>query len=179
MHPTKYAIYGATALTVALAAPDVAAAKMLAFRASLSGRSATSNTGSPATGTARIRVDTDSRKVSVDLHVRGIAIGALWKKLVQSPVGPIHFHEYAARPGQPDDVVLVLPLPYGPNYRVVRGGFRVVMKDYDYAKGATLLGSKASFEQFLAAMQSGHVVLNIHTEAFTDGEISGVVRGRD
>ena len=44
-----------------------------------------------------------------------------------------------------------------------------------YADGAALLGSSTSFEDFLAAMDGGRVVFNIHTDAFNDGEISGVV----
>ena len=152
-----------------------AQAKTLRFHATLDGKSATSATGSAATGRAKILVDTDTHRVTVYLGVMGLTVDDLWDKLVKGPIGPIHFHEYIARPGQPDDVVLVLPLPYGPNYTSNRFGFRVRMKDYDYAAGAKLLGSDATFEHFIAAMGSGHVVLNIHTDRFTDGEISGTV----
>jgi hypothetical protein len=153
----------------------LARAETLRFHASLDGKSATSTTGSAATGTAKVRVDTVTHRVSVDLAVHGLTVDALWDKLVKGPIGPIHFHEYIARPGQPDDVVLVLPLPYGASYQPTRDGFRVRIKDYDYAAGARLLGSGATFEHFIAAMGSGHVVLNIHTDRFTNGEISGTV----
>ena len=173
----QLAFRGAISLAVVVGAPGAAVAKVLIYRTSLSGHVSTSDTGSAATGTARVRVDTAAREVSVDLKVRGIRPDALWKNLVRGPIGPIHFHQYIPRPGQPDDVVLVLPLPYGPSYTATRDGFRVVMKGYDYATGAKLLGSTATFEEFVAAMGSGHVILNVHTEKFTDGEISGAVVG--
>ena len=173
---TKPALHAALALAMTVGLQGTLLAKVLVYRSVLSGHTTTSDTGSSATGSARVRVDTNTRRVSVDLRVRGIALDALWKNLVRGPIGPIHFHQYIARAGQPDDVVLVLPLPYGPNYRTTRHGFRVVMKNYDYATGAQLLGSKASFEEFVAAMGGGHVILNVHTDKFTDGEISGLVR---
>jgi len=168
---TRLAALAAAAAMLA----GTAEAKTLRFHATLDGKTATSATGSSATGTARVRVDSVTHKVSVDLDVHGLTMDALWDKLVKGPIGPIHFHEYIARPGQPDDVVLVLPLPYGANYQPTGDGFRVRMKDYDYAAGAKLLGSDATFEHFVTAMGSGHVVLNIHTDRFTDGEISGTV----
>ncbi len=152
-----------------------AQARTLRFHAALDGKTETSATGSAATGTARVRVDSVTHKVSVDLDVHGLTLDALWDKLVTGPIGPIHFHEYIAKPGQPDDVGLVLPLPYGANYQPTRDGFRVRMKDYDYAAGAKLLGSIATFAHFVTALQDGHVILNVHTDRFTEGEISGTV----
>jgi hypothetical protein len=72
--------------------------------------------------------------------------------------------------------VLVLPLPYGANYHATAHGLRVRMKDYDYTTGAKLLNSDLSFDAFVAAMQSGLVILNVHTEKFNPGEISGAVK---
>lgn len=37
------------------------------------------------------------------------------------------------------------------------------------------LGSKASFEEFVTALDRSTVVLNIHTDAFNAGEIIGPV----
>jgi hypothetical protein len=71
--------------------------------------------------------------------------------------------------------VLVLPLPYGADYRATRSGLRVTMKDYDYTAGAALLKSTLTFDEFVAAMKSGLVILNVHTDAFHPGEISGKV----
>lgn len=162
----------AFALAAALAATPLQA-KILKFHAALDGRYGEAPTGSAATGQARVRVDTDRRLVSVDLDVRGIAPADLWKKLVAAPIGPIHFHKYASPAG--GDSVLVLPLPYGPDYRATRRGLHVAMKDYDYAAGARLLKSTLSFDDFVAAMRSGLVILNVHTEAHNPGEISGKV----
>ncbi|MDH7975270.1 CHRD domain-containing protein [Sphingomonas sp. AR_OL41] len=162
-------------LLATLATTSAAQAEHLRFRATLAGTAAPTATGSPATGRATIRVDTATQRVSVDLTITGLGVDALWDRLVKGPIGPIHFHEYVARAGQPDDVVLVLPLPYGPTYRPTRHGFRVRMKDYDYAAGAKLLGSTATFAHFVTALRDGHVILNVHTDRFTDGEISGTV----
>ena len=169
--PARLLLAVAAAVAALAAAP--AHAKILKFNAALDGKYGDAPTGSAATGKARIRVDTERRRVSVDLDVVGIAPAALWKKLVAAPIGPIHFHKYASAAG--GDSVLVLPLPYGAAYRATRRGLHVTMKEYDYAAGARLLKSTLSFEEFVAAMKSGLVILNVHTEAHNPGEISGKV----
>ncbi|HEY0313298.1 MAG TPA: CHRD domain-containing protein [Allosphingosinicella sp.] len=161
------------ALTAAALAAAPASAKILHFHAALDGKYGDAPTGSAATGKARITVDTDRRRVSVDLDVVGIAPAALWKKLVAAPIGPIHLHKYATAAGGAS--VLALPLPYGADYRATRRGLHVTMKDYDYAAGAALLKSTLSFDDFVAAMRSGLIILNVHTEAHNPGEISGKV----
>ena len=49
------------------------------------------------------------------------------------------------------------------------------MKAEPYAEGAKLVNSKASFDEFVAALSGGRIVVNIHTNSKTDGEISGDV----
>jgi hypothetical protein len=165
---------GLLALTASLGTLP-AEAKTLTFHAVLDGKSGPNPTGSAASGTARISIDTKRQRVSVDLTVDGITIDALWDKLVASPIGPIHLHKYATAAG--GDSVLVLPLPYGADYRATRHGLRVTMKGYDYAAGAKLLKSDLTFDAFVAAMRDGLVILNVHTDAFNPGEISGRVAG--
>jgi hypothetical protein len=160
------------ALTAGAAAAP-AQAETLTFRASLDGKYGAEPTGSAATGKARIKVDTERRRVSVDLTLDGITQEALWDKLVAAPIGPIHFHKYATPAG--GDSVLVLPVPYGADYRPTKKGLRVTMKDYDYEAGARLLKSTLTFDQFVAAMRSGLVILNVHTDRHNPGEISGKV----
>ncbi|MDB5679640.1 CHRD domain-containing protein [Sphingomonas bacterium] len=157
---------------IALASP--AAAKTLTFRATLGGTTAPATTGSPASGKAVIKVDTSTKRVSVELDVTGITLDQLSKNLIAKPVGPIHFHVYRTA----DDVELILPLPYGPNYRATKAGFHVTVRGYDYAAGAKLINSGADFEEFVNAMRGQRVVLNIHTDKFPDGEISGKVMPR-
>jgi hypothetical protein len=171
MRMPAFAAALAVAFVIPVAAP--AAAEIIGFHAALDGRSGPAPTGSAATGTARITVDTDRKRVSVEMDVAGIAIPQLWDKLVAAPVGPIHLHKYASAAG--GDSVLVWPLPFGPNYSATPGGFHVAMADSDYAAGAQLLKSTLSFDDFVAAMRSGLVVLNVHTDAFNPGEISGKV----
>lgn len=153
-----------------------ALARRLAFAATLGGNAAPTDTGSDATGQARIVVDTDSRSVDLTLDVQGITIDELWSRLAASPMGPIHLHRYGSHDRSADAAVaLVLPVPMGPAYSPTPKGFHVVMTAYPYAAGAALLKSDVSFDDFLASMQRGEVVLNIHTNAEHDGEISGEV----
>ena len=107
----------------------------MTFRATLSGIAPPTTTGSPARGKAVIKVDTSSKKVSVDLDITGITIDQLADGLVAKPIGPIHFHVYRTA----DDVELILPLPYGSNYRATKTGFHVTMRGYDYEAGAKLI----------------------------------------
>jgi hypothetical protein len=162
------------ALAIGLGAVP-AQAEILTFHAELDGKYGAEATGSAATGTAKIKVDTERQQVSVDMKVDGITIDALWDKLVAGPIGPVHFHKYATPEG--GAAVLVLPVPYGPTYRATKQGMRVAVKDYDYNSGAKLLNSTLTFDQFVAAMKSGLVILNVHTDAHNPGEISGKVTG--
>ena len=75
-------------VAVPLAAASPAAAKTMTFRATLTGIAPPTSTGSPARGTAVIKVDTKTKKVSVDLDVTGIKLEQLNKGLVAKPVGP-------------------------------------------------------------------------------------------
>ncbi|MEO5494940.1 MAG: CHRD domain-containing protein [Sphingomonas sp.] len=156
---------------VAIAAASPAAAKTLTFRATLSGIAPPTTTGSPARAKAVIKVDTSSKKVSVDLDVTGITLDRLADALIAKPIGPIHFHVYRSA----DDVELILPLPYGPDYRATKKGFHVTMRGYDYEVGAKLLNTGATFDEFVNAMRGQRIVLNIHTDKFPNGEISGTV----
>ncbi|MGN6820136.1 MAG: CHRD domain-containing protein [Sphingomonas sp.] len=155
--------------TVTVAAP--AAAKTLSYRAILDGTASTSATGSPARGKAEIKLDTKSQRVTVEIDVTGITLDQLNKALVAKPIGPVHFHQYRSA----DDVDAVLPVPYGANYRATKDGFHVSMRDYPYADGAKLLNNTDPFQDFVDAMSAGKIVLNIHTEKYPDGEISGKV----
>jgi hypothetical protein len=156
---------------LALPRTSPAAAETLRFHAVLTGKAEPDNTGSDATAEAKVRVDTVRKRVSVRMKVHGIAPDQLWKKLVAAPIGPVHFHQYK----EDGSVVLALPLPYGATYRATRDGFRIVSRDYDYAAGAELLNSTLRFDDFVAALQAGKVILNVHTERFNPGEIGGTV----
>lgn len=166
--------FAALTLAAALAAPLPAAAETLTFHVALDGKSGPEPTGSAATGKAKVRVDTVRHTVSVDMTVEGITIDNLWDKLVAAPVGPIHFHKYAS--ATDTNSVLALPLPFGADYHATKHGLRVTMRDYDYVAGAKLLNSTLSFDDFVAAMKTGLIVLNIHTDKFNPGEISGTVK---
>src|SRR5262249_49782770 len=75
----------------------------------------------------------------------------------------------------PNSVSLVLPVPFGAAYKATSTGFTVRMKHYPYADGAKLLGSDLPFADFMTALDAGTIVLNIHTDKFHDGAISGDV----
>lgn len=168
-------IFAGLSVAAALLATAPAQAELLTFHSNLDGNYGAEPTGSKATAKARIEVDTARQLVSVDMTVDGITADALWDTLVAAPIGPIHLHKYASAEG--GDSVLVLPLPYGASYQPTPRGLQVTMKDYDYAAGARLLKSTLTFDQFVEAMKSGLVILNVHTDAFNPGEISGRITG--
>jgi hypothetical protein len=145
-------------------------AEILKFHVNLDGKYGAA-TGSPATGRAAVLVNTATKRVSVDLNVDGITTDQLWTNLVQRPIGPIHFHKYDGAGG----AVLALPLPYGATYHPTKSGIHVVMDDFDYASDAALVKTSASFDEFVADMKNGSIVLNVHTNKFNAGEISGLV----
>ena len=157
-----------------MAAP--ATAKVLTFTADLSGNSMSTMTGSKATGHARILVDTDTQMVDVSMDVTGLKIENLWTHLRESPLGPIHMHVYgghdhsASAPAQ-----LLFPVPYGPYYVATDKGFHVELKGAPYAASVKTVNSTATFDQFVQALESGQIVLNVHTNANNNGEISGDV----
>lgn len=159
-----------TAVTaIAIATP--AAARTESFHAALDGTAIPTTTGSPAHGRVTVKVDTKSQRVSVELDVQGITLDQLNDALVAKPIGPVHFHQYRTA----DDVEAVLPVPYGANYRATKTGFHVSMRNYAYAEGAKLLNDQDTFEEFVNALNAGKIVINIHTDKFPDGEISGKV----
>ncbi len=154
---------------IALAAP--ASSTDVAFTAALRGDKAPTDTGSSASGDARIVVDDAAQTVDVELKVTGIRFDDFFDQVHHAPVGPIHMHHYAAN----GDVTLVMPFPMGPIYAETKDGFTVTVKDYPFATGAKIVETPLSFDQFLGALKAGIVVLNIHTDKFNQGEISGTV----
>lgn len=161
-------------VAAALMAPTLAHAKHITYKAALSGSSASAQTGSLATASADIKIDLDAKTVAVKLNVVGIALDGLWDDLVAAPIGPVHLHQYAGTDlADPNASVLAFPLPFGSHYVATPTGFSVDTGARSYAEGMATLGSKASFEQFVAALERGAIVLNIHTDAFNAGEISG------
>ncbi len=153
-----------------------AAAKNIEYRADLNGQSPTISTGSSARANARISVDTAKKTVAIRLNVVGLSVDSLWDKLVKAPVGPIHLHQYAnGNLADAGNSELAFPLAYGPSYKPTRDGFRVRTGVLDYAKAVAPLGQSISFDAFVAALEKGTVVLNIHTDAFNGGEVNGLV----
>lgn len=169
--------YGLSALVVgALLCAAPASAKLVEYRAALNGQSATISTGSSALANARISVDTAKKTVAIRLDVTGLKIDSLWDRLVKAPIGPIHLHQYASgNLADANSSELAFPLVYGPSYKATRDGFRVRTGVLDYAKAVAPLGESISFDAFVAALDKGTVVLNIHTDAFNGGEINGIV----
>lgn len=163
-------------VALALLAAAPVSARELKFTATLSGDKAPTMTGSKATGSAVILVDTDKQTVGVDLDVTGMTIEKLSTGLKGAPMGPIHLHIYGGHShGANDDAALVFPLPFGPSYSPTATGFRVAAPGVAYAAGAKLVNTKATFDEFVSSLQTGRIVMNIHTNVQPDGEISGDV----
>lgn len=161
-------MFRAIAIAAALFATPAAATE-LNYTATLDGVTAPTNTGSVATGTARVSVDTDAQTVSVSMTITGITVDDLWDHVIHAGMGPVHLHLYAAD----GDISLLVPFPYGATYAATPDGFTLSVEDYSYATGAALLQSDMSFDTFVATLGGEFVYLNIHTDAFQDGEISG------
>lgn len=161
-------------LTAALAATaclafSPASAVQLNYSAALDGVTAPTVTQSAATGAANISVDTDAQTVSVHLEVSGITADQLWDHVIHSGMGPVHLHLYAAN----GDISLLVPFPYGAAYTATPDGFTLSIQNYSYAEGAAVLRSDMNFDAFVQTLGSEFVYLNIHTDTFQDGEISG------
>ncbi len=155
-------------MALAACASTPAQATQLHYTATLSGHQDPTNTGSPATGIARIDVDTATQTVDAQIEIHGLRMSELAAHLSHAPMGPMHLHRY-----QGDDVTLILPFPMGSTYAETADGFTVTLRHYAYADGAAIVQSGLSFDQFLGALVSDPIFLNIHTERFGEGEISG------
>lgn len=158
----------ALAAAVVLAAAPASAAQ-LNYTAALDGVTAPTTTQSQASGTATVSVDTEAQTVSMHMQINGITEAQLWDHVVHNGMGPVHLHLYAAN----GDISLLVPFPYGATYAATLNGFTLNVENYSYAEGAALLQSGVSFEQFVATLGSDFVYINIHTDTFQDGEISG------
>jgi CHRD domain len=171
---SRHAVFTLIVGTLLIATP--VNAKIVEYRAELNGQSPTISTGSSARANARISVDTAKKTVAIRLNVIGLSVDSLWDKLVKAPIGPIHLHQYASgNLADANSSELAFPLTFGPSYKPTRDGFRVRTGPLDYAKAVAPLGQSLSFESFVAALEKGTVVLNIHTDAFNGGEINGLV----
>jgi hypothetical protein len=170
----RHAIFALLAGATLSSAP--LSAKPRLYSAVLNGQSQTISTGSSARGTAKISVDMAAKTVAIILDIQGMAIEALWDKLVKAPIGPIHLHQYAnGNLADANSSELAFPLPYGKSYKPTSKGFRVTTGPLAYAKAVAPLGQQASFETFVAALEKGTVVVNVHTDGFNEGEINGAV----
>jgi hypothetical protein len=162
----------ATALTIAIPAK----AEVIRYQAELNGQSATISTGSAARASAQITVDTTSQTVTVGLQVVGLTLDSLADGLVKAPIGPIHLHQYANGDlADAGNSQLAFPLPYGPGFAPSSEGFSVQTGTLDYASAVAPLGQGMAFAEFVAALERGTIIVNIHTDAFGAGEINGVV----
>lgn len=140
----------------------------LQYTVAIGGARYPTTTGSVATGTARIDIDTETETIDVRVEIHGLRLTSLATHLSHAPVGPMHLHRY-----QGDEVTLIMPFPMGPSYFETSDGFMVIQEDAPYGEAAAIVQSELSFAQFLEVLRDDPVFLNIHTERFGDGEISG------
>lgn len=155
-------------VTAVIGAASPAFATELHYSATLGGSQYPTETGSSASGTATLTVDTEMQTIDAQIVISGLKFDDLAHHLAHSRMGPMHLHRY-----QGDDVTLIAPFPFGDNYVETADGFTVTVQDFPYAEAAERTRSELSFEQFLAALAADPIYLNVHTEAFGDGEISG------
>ena len=157
-------------LAASTALIGTAHAAELRYSATLSGSQYPTETGSAATGQATLAVDTETQTIDATITITGISFDQLAHHLAHSRMGPMHLHRY-----QGDDVTLIVPFPFGATYAETPTGFTVTVVDYPYAEAAQAVRSDLTFEQFIAALSADPIYLNVHTNAFGDGEIAGQV----
>jgi len=142
----------------------------LHYTATLAGNQYPTETGSAASGQATLTIDTDAQTIDAVITITGITTDQLSHHLAHSRMGPMHLHRY-----QGDEVTLIMPFPYGATYAATANGFTVTIADYPYADAAQAVRSELTFAQFVAALGADPIYLNVHTQAFGDGEIAGRV----
>lgn len=158
-----------TAAALAMVAALPAAARTETFRGTLGGTKPPAMTHSPASGRAEVKVDLDRHRVSLDLEVTGITLAQLTAALKDQPAGPVQFRQVHG----PGDTDIALGVPFGTAYRATKDGFRVSLRDYDYDAGRKAVSADLSVEDFATAMRAGRIFLDVCTERFPNGEISG------
>ncbi len=137
----------------------------------LDGKGEYSPTGSAATGVAFVNIDVAAKQVTLSAVIDGITIADLADNLVAAPIGPVHVHQYAS-----DQVsALALTFPYGAQYSERPNGFALEAEGVDFAERSKLADPAMTFDAFVAAARERKLVLNIHTDKFNAGEISGVL----
>ncbi|MBN8808175.1 MAG: CHRD domain-containing protein [Sphingomonas sp.] len=156
---------------VALSASPLAA-KTYTFRAVLGGTAGPTLTNSPAGGRATVRVDTSSRRVSIEADVSGIAPDQLSKAWIAKPIGPVTLNDCRG----PDDCDAAIGAPSGASYRATRGGFQLAARNLDFAAQVKAMNAPLDFEGLVNGLRAGRIVVVVHTERFADGEISGRTR---
>ncbi len=161
-------------VTAVMGAASPVAAAELRYTATLAGAQYPTETGSTATGTATLTIDTEAQTIDARIAITGLSFADLSQHLAHSRMGPMHLHRYEG-----DDVTLITPFPFGDTYAETADGFTVTVTDFPYAEAAERTRSALSFDQFLAALANDPIYLNLHTEAFGDGEISGRVVSAD
>lgn len=130
------------------------------------------NIDSAATGIGTVIVDTVAQTVSTQLDVTGITLSGLFDNLVDAPVGPVHLHSGVAGVNGP----IVVPFAFNPAvYGSTADGFSLNLAPTSFAELAATSGTSFTFEQFVEALSSEGLYFNVHTDAFTGGEIRGQV----
>ncbi|WP_370541666.1 CHRD domain-containing protein [Actibacterium sp. 188UL27-1] len=125
-----------------------------------------------AHGTATLTVDQAAATLDFSLDVIGIDLDGLFDTLVEAPVGPVHLHNAPAGSNGPIMVPLALDTD---TYNDTEDGFGLNVVNLAYGDAAALAGCDLSFGDFVSLLQGSAVYINIHTDAFASGELSGRV----
>lgn len=165
----KTFLAAACAVTLISAAP-VMASQLSHYTAYLDGSQQVPANESKATGKAKLTVNSHDQTLSFRLSVMGIHTSDLYDTLVSSLLGPLHLHEAAV------GLNGAISIPFAFNttdYVDTEKGFELRVKNYAYSDALSLLGSTQSFTDFVAGLNEGGVYVNVHTDAYTGGEIRG------
>ena len=154
-------------MSAALLTMPTAFGSIIVYDATLNG---SMGSGSAATGTAMVTIDTTANTMAVDLAFSGLTSGTT----------AAHIHCCTSAPGT-GTAAPATPLPYFPGFPIgVTSGTYSDLFDltstsaYNSAFISASGGTAADAETaLLAGMAAGDAYVNIHTTNFPGGEISG------
>lgn len=146
-------------------------AETLTFTGNLDGAQEVPNPGSSfATGVGTLSVDVMAQTLNFELLVDSINTFQLNDNLVAAPVGPVHLHNAAAGSNGP----IVVPFAFNNvDYQNTSVGFSLNVTNFAYSDAVALSGSSLSFNDFVAALNSGLFYINVHSDDFPGGAIRG------
>ena len=146
-----------------------AQAEVLTFAGPLDGAQEVAPGDDDATGFGTVVIDTVAETVSFDLTVAGLSLADLNTGLSNGPLGPVHLHNAPAGQNGP----IIVPFPFGATYTETADGFNLSVSNVSFADAVGISGATLSFTDFVSALLSDNIYINVHSNEFPAGAIRG------